>query len=138
MTGSVIVSPLSNDGKVTVDSRVAKEFAVPDSFGLPKVSNERLIKEFQFSESSIQISFNTTIVASGNITFPGAQGFILSSGAAASSSITIQTKTSIAQPTLEGLITRWPIGFLTAGIAGNIRSFGLNDGLDGCYCSLKR
>lgn len=131
MTVSAIVSPLSDSGKIPVESTSAKGFGVVDAFGLPKVSSERLLKDFQFSESVIQINFDVTTVSLGSISFPGTQGFLLSSGAGSLSSVVIQSKQLVKQPTLEGLISRWPVAFLTPAIVGNIRSFGLNDGVDG-------
>ena len=131
MTVSAIVSPLSDSGKIPVESTAAKGFGAVDAFGLPKVSNERLLTDLQFSESIIQINFDITIASLGSISFPGTQGFLLSSGAGSLSSIVIQSKQSTKQPTLEGLISRWPIAFVTPEIVGNIRSFGLNDGVDG-------
>jgi len=122
---------VTDEDKLAVDSRVAKEFAVIDSLGRPKVSNERLIERFEFSQSTIQIGFTETQVGSGLITFPGEAGMLLQSGAATSSSIIIQKITPIKQPILEGIITRIPIQFGTVGDAGNVRSFGLNDSVDG-------
>lgn len=129
MSGSVIVSPLSENGKIPTE--YSRETGAVSAYLDQKVANERESKSIKYSDAVLQINFNQTLLGIASFTTSSTGVLSISTGAQASSGLTFLTKSIADQPIGRGILLRMPIQFVDAGVVGNIRSIGLHDGTDG-------
>lgn len=141
MTGNIILSPiaqdpLTGDGRVLTNTKAARDNAAVSGWGLNKVSLERILKEFKFTDALLQISFIQAITGIGTISTSAPFNLHINTGAQASSGATVTTKQNLVHPVGEGLILKVLSTFTGGGVAGNQRSFGLFNDNNGYFLRL--
>jgi hypothetical protein len=136
MTGSAIISPITDDGKIPVDSRPAREFGAVSSYGLPKVALERILRQYKFTDALLQISFAASNTGNGTTTTSPPFVVDVTSGTTASTTNTITTKLSHTHPVGKGLIIKAFTQYDNIAITGNRRCVGLYNDNDGFFIEL--
>jgi len=129
------------DNRSFVNTKPSKDNAQVGAFGLPKFSLERTLISYFYTESILQINFIETDIALGRAILPPSSAantgvLTLSTGAAASSGVIEQTKRVHIQPIGKGMLLRLAIHYVDAPVVGNIRIFGMYDGVDGYFIRL--
>lgn len=135
MVTSVIASPVTEDGKVPVDTRPAREFGAVSAYGLPKFVFEKRLRQYKFSDSLLQILFKDESTG-GSFSTGKPFSVITNSGAVASQGVQLTTKQPHRHPVGKGLIFKVFSQFGDAGVTGNIRCFGLYDDNNGFFIRL--
>jgi hypothetical protein len=128
--------PLTGDGRVLTNTKTARDNAAVSGWGLNKVSLERILKEFKFTDALLQISFIQAITGIGTISTSAPFSLNINTGTQASSGARITTKQNLVHPVGEGLILKVLSIFTGGGIAGNQRSFGLFNDNNGYFLRL--
>jgi hypothetical protein len=137
MTGiGRIVSPITTDGKVPVDSRPAREFGAVSSYGLPKVALERILRQYKFTDALLQIGFAANNTGNGTTTTSPPFVVDVTSGTTVSTTNTITTKQNHVHPVGKGLIIKAFTQYDNIAATGNRRCFGLYDDNDGFFIEL--
>ena len=125
MSGSVIVSPITSDGRIPTQTLSSNESAQVSAYDIPKVTLESVQQAFKYTDVILQINFNETIVGSGSSSTSSPGVLTVNSGAAITSGVKYTAKSNIVQSVNEGLLFRNPILFADPGVVGNVREIGL-------------
>ena len=124
------------ESRLATDSRPAREFGAISAFGIPKFAPEMLLSEFKWTDSLIQIAFIQAVTGSATATTLDPFIVKLTSGTSTSTGAEITTKQPNRPSVTKGIIIRAFVKFNDAGIAGNIRGFGLYNDTDGFFVRL--
>jgi hypothetical protein len=132
----VNIADVTDDKKLAVDSRPAREFGAVSSYGLPKVALERILRQYKFTDALLQISFLSNNTGNGTITTSAPFVVDVTSGTAVSTTNTITTKQNHVHPVGKGLIAKIFTQYDNIAITGNRRCVGLYNDNDGFFIEL--
>jgi hypothetical protein len=131
-----VTANVSSENKLLVDSRPAREFGAVSSFGIPKSSPERTIRQYKFSDALLQINFIQSITGTGTISTLSPYIVKVNSGTTASTETVLTTKQPHRQSMGRGIITRAFVQYDNTAVTGNQRCFGLYNDQTGYFIEL--
>lgn len=104
------------------------------AFGTIKTVTESILGDLRFDAVSVPKQWDVTTTNLGNYAIePGGTGIKMSTGAAAASKITLKTKQTFYYQSARGQMIKFSIILGNAGVAGNIREWGQNNGTNGIF-----
>lgn len=131
MNTANLISPITQEGRVPVETVPSRDNAALSAFGLPVVVFDGLQKQYRHNQASITSEFDHTLTGTASVSLANNCALQLNTGASASSSALSLSKNLHQYTSGKGLKIMMSVVLGDSGVAGNQREWGYGDLING-------